>query len=111
MSNLYGDIGLALGTTANVLTISYSLFNIFKIRVPTKDMPAIYLEKKNDLHILFLGAALAIVVLYFVINYAVIRKEMTTTGWFDWIYMIISVIVAFVSLVFITKLNDNNWLV
>jgi len=105
MSNLYGDIGLALGTTANVFTIGYSLYNIFKVQIPLTPTYAIYLEKKRDVHILFLGAALAIVVLYFVLNYTVIRKEMTITGWFDWIYMIISVIVAFLSLVYYTKLN------
>lgn len=111
MNNLYGDIGLALGTTANVFTIGYSLYNIFKVQIPLTPTDARYLDKKKDVHILFLGAALAIVILYFVLNYGVIRKELTTTGWFDWIYMIISVIVAFVSLVFITKLNPCSQIV
>jgi hypothetical protein len=103
-NNFYGDVGIGLGSTVNAVTIGVCLYNLFKQELDLK-INTNYLRKEKQLSGGFLVLTILLVVVYFIMNYFVIRKEYSKSGWFDWIYFGLSVAILITFLVLTLNLN------
>lgn len=105
-NNYYGDIGIGLGSTINAITIGICLYNIFKQELDIdKTINRNYLRKEKQLSGGFLVLTIILVVVYFIMNYFIIRKEFSKSGWFDWIYFGLSIAILITFLVLTLNLN------
>jgi hypothetical protein len=103
-NNFYGDVGMGLGSTINAVTIGVCLYNLFKQELDPK-INANYLRVEKKVSGGFLIGTILLVVVYFIMNYFVVRKESTKSGWFDWIYFSFSI--AMISTFWVLNINLN----
>jgi hypothetical protein len=108
-NNFYGDVAIGLGTTINAVTIGVCLYYLFKENKDISKNNQIYIDKEKQLCFGCLVLTMIFVVVYFIMNYFVVRKESeksdSRSGWFDWIYFVISFAGIFIFWIVAFKLN------